>query len=58
MGSVREGGLCSPMGIVNVATLPRGVYQHPFEVWTDHKNLEALKTPRRLFPKQVRWMHA
>ncbi|KAK9395445.1 retrotransposon-derived protein PEG10 [Crotalus adamanteus] len=27
----------------------------PFEVWTDHKNLEALKTPRKLSPKQVRW---
>ncbi|XP_058041925.1 uncharacterized protein LOC131199783 [Ahaetulla prasina] len=28
---------------------------HPFEVWTDHKNLEALKTPRKLSPKQARW---
>lgn len=27
----------------------------PFEVWTDHKNLEALQTPRKLSPKQVRW---
>lgn len=27
----------------------------PFEVWTDHKNLEALKTPRKLSPKQARW---
>ncbi|KAK9395371.1 hypothetical protein NXF25_018732, partial [Crotalus adamanteus] len=26
-----------------------------FEVWTDHKNLEALQTPRRLAPKHVRW---
>ncbi|XP_060539018.1 uncharacterized protein LOC132709560 [Pantherophis guttatus] len=29
--------------------------QKPFEVWTDHKNLEALKTPRKLSPRQVRW---
>ncbi|XP_060539362.1 queuine tRNA-ribosyltransferase catalytic subunit 1 isoform X1 [Pantherophis guttatus] len=29
--------------------------KHPFEVWTDHKNLEALKTPCKLSPKQVRW---
>lgn len=28
---------------------------HFLEVWTDHKNLEALKTPRRLSPKQVHW---
>lgn len=27
----------------------------PFEVWTDHKNLEALQTPRRMSPQQVRW---
>lgn len=27
----------------------------PFEVWTDHKILEALQTPRRMSPKQVRW---
>lgn len=26
-----------------------------FEVWTDHKNLEALKTPCKLSPKQVHW---
>lgn len=29
--------------------------KQPFIVWTDHKNLEALQTPRRLSPKQVRW---
>ncbi|XP_039178262.1 uncharacterized protein LOC120298525 [Crotalus tigris] len=29
--------------------------KQPFEVWTDHKNLEALQTPRRLAPKHVRW---
>lgn len=29
--------------------------KEPFEVWTDHKNLEALQTPRRLAPKHVRW---
>lgn len=28
----------------------------PFEVWTDHKNLEALKTPRKLSPKQIWWV--
>lgn len=27
----------------------------PFKVWMDHKNLEALKTPPKLSPKQVRW---
>lgn len=27
----------------------------PFEVWTDHKNLEALKNPRKLGAKQLRW---
>lgn len=27
----------------------------PFEVWTDHKNLKALKMPRKLFLKQVHW---
>lgn len=26
-----------------------------FEVWTDHKNLEALRTPQKLSPKQVQW---
>ncbi|XP_026546660.1 vomeronasal type-2 receptor 26-like [Notechis scutatus] len=26
---------------------------HPFEVWTDHKNLEALQNPCRLSSKQV-----
>ncbi|KAK9397281.1 hypothetical protein NXF25_020642 [Crotalus adamanteus] len=29
--------------------------QHPFEVWTDHRNLMVLQTPRRLAPKHVRW---
>ncbi|XP_042299927.1 uncharacterized protein LOC121917880, partial [Sceloporus undulatus] len=29
---------------------------HPFEVWTDHRNLEALQTLRQLLsPKQRRW---
>ncbi|XP_077158510.1 uncharacterized protein LOC143820028 [Paroedura picta] len=27
----------------------------PFEVWTDHKNLEALRKPRTLSAKQIRW---
>lgn len=27
----------------------------PFEVGTDHKNLEALKCPRKLGAKQLRW---
>lgn len=27
----------------------------PFEVWADHKNLEALRTPWKLLPKQVQW---
>lgn len=27
----------------------------PFQVWTDHKNLEYLKTDKRLNPRQVRW---
>jgi len=29
--------------------------EHPFLVWTDHKNLEYLKTARRLKPHQGRW---
>lgn len=32
------------------------VAKQPFKMWTDHKNLEALKTPRKLSPKQVRWL--
>lgn len=27
----------------------------PFEVWTDHKNVQALRTPQKLSPKQVCW---
>lgn len=27
----------------------------PFEIWTDHKNLEALKNPRKLGAKQIHW---
>lgn len=27
----------------------------PFKVWTDHKNLKALKTPKRLSPKHAQW---
>uniref|UniRef100_A0A803TPY4 Gypsy retrotransposon integrase-like protein 1 n=1 Tax=Anolis carolinensis TaxID=28377 RepID=A0A803TPY4_ANOCA len=27
----------------------------PFEVWSDHKNLQYLKSPRKLSPKQIRW---
>lgn len=27
----------------------------PFKVCTDHKNLEALRTPHELSPKQIRW---
>lgn len=29
----------------------------PFEIWTDHKNLEALKHPRKLRAKNLRWAH-
>uniref|UniRef100_A0A2D4NUS5 Reverse transcriptase RNase H-like domain-containing protein n=1 Tax=Micrurus surinamensis TaxID=129470 RepID=A0A2D4NUS5_MICSU len=39
-----------------------GVWRHflegsslEFEVWTDHRNLEALQKPRKLSPKQARW---
>ncbi len=28
---------------------------HPFTVWTDHRNLEYLRTARRLNPRQARW---
>ena len=28
---------------------------HPFEVWSDNKNLLALRQPRRLTAKQIRW---
>uniref|UniRef100_A0A803T4V2 Gypsy retrotransposon integrase-like protein 1 n=1 Tax=Anolis carolinensis TaxID=28377 RepID=A0A803T4V2_ANOCA len=27
----------------------------PFEVWSDHKNLQYLRSPRKLSPKQMRW---
>uniref|UniRef100_A0A803TTB8 Gypsy retrotransposon integrase-like protein 1 n=1 Tax=Anolis carolinensis TaxID=28377 RepID=A0A803TTB8_ANOCA len=27
----------------------------PFEIWSDHKNLQYLKSPRKLSPKQIRW---
>ncbi|MCI4392739.1 hypothetical protein PGIGA_G00149220 [Pangasianodon gigas] len=29
--------------------------QHPFLVWTDHKNLEYLQQAKRLNPRQARW---
>ncbi len=29
--------------------------RHPFTVFTDHRNLEYLKTARRLNPRQARW---
>ncbi|XP_062842684.1 uncharacterized protein lrfn4b [Trichomycterus rosablanca] len=29
--------------------------QHPFIVWTDHRNLEYLKQAKRLNPRQARW---
>jgi hypothetical protein len=29
--------------------------QHPFEVWTDHKNLEYFCTARKLNRQQARW---
>ncbi len=29
--------------------------RHPFTVLTDHRNLEYLKTARRLNPRQARW---
>jgi transposase InsO family protein len=28
---------------------------HPITVWTDHKNLEAFKSPQNLNPRQARW---
>lgn len=28
----------------------------PFQIWIDYKNLEALKTPCKLSPKQARWV--
>uniref|UniRef100_A0A803TUL0 Gypsy retrotransposon integrase-like protein 1 n=1 Tax=Anolis carolinensis TaxID=28377 RepID=A0A803TUL0_ANOCA len=27
----------------------------PFEVWTDHKNLQYIRSPRKLSAKQIRW---
>ena len=27
----------------------------PFIVWTDHQNLEYLRTAKRLNPRQARW---
>ena len=29
--------------------------QHPFLVWTDHRNLEYLQQARRLNPRQAQW---
>ena len=29
--------------------------EHPFVVWTDHRNLEYLHSARRLTPRQARW---
>uniref|UniRef100_A0A8C7WS22 Gypsy retrotransposon integrase-like protein 1 n=1 Tax=Oryzias sinensis TaxID=183150 RepID=A0A8C7WS22_9TELE len=29
--------------------------EHPFLVWTDHKNLEYISTAKRLNPRQARW---
>ena len=29
--------------------------KHPFEVWTDHKNLEYFRTSRKLNRRQARW---
>ena len=29
--------------------------QHPFVVWTDHKNLEYIQRAKRLNPRQARW---
>ncbi|KAK9408147.1 hypothetical protein NXF25_006921 [Crotalus adamanteus] len=29
--------------------------RHEIEIWTDHKNLAVLQSPRRLAPKHVRW---
>jgi hypothetical protein len=29
--------------------------EHPFIVWTDHKNLEYLRTAKRLNSRQARW---
>lgn len=30
--------------------------EHPFIVWTDHKNLEYLRTAKRLNSRQARWL--
>lgn len=30
--------------------------KHPFIVWTDHKNLEYIRSAKRLNPRQARWM--
>ena len=29
--------------------------KHPFLIWTDHRNLEYIRTARRLNPRQSRW---
>ena len=29
--------------------------EHPFIVWTDHKNLQYLRTAKRLNSRQARW---
>ena len=30
--------------------------KHPFLVWTDHKNLEYIRSAKRLNPRQARWV--
>ena len=29
--------------------------KHPFLIWTDHRNLEYIRSARRLNPRQARW---
>lgn len=44
MGYLGEGSLCGPSGLPYLEAILEGS-KIPFEVWTDHKNLEALKAP-------------
>ncbi|ETE60370.1 hypothetical protein L345_13890, partial [Ophiophagus hannah] len=46
-----ERGFHGEIGTANLAPLAG---QRPLEVWANHKNLEALRTPQKLSPKQGR----
>ncbi|XP_030635201.1 uncharacterized protein LOC115816385, partial [Chanos chanos] len=44
----------SPMLILNILSWLEGA-EHPFLMWTDHKNLEYLREAKRLKPRHAKW---